>query len=87
MGWFAPGGKIEMILKNLVRWKVFLKAGKILGGYKRAIHGRKNRQAPKKRSSKNFWSITLKSRGATYSLTTPLYIGQMRMYTVLVNNI
>ena len=46
-----PGGKIEVILKNLKIWeggKYFTGWGEFLGVYKRAIHGRKIERLKKK---------------------------------------
>ena len=69
-GQSAPGGKIEVILKNLVREKYF-EGGEILGrGYKRAVNGRKIERLQKK-SSKKFWDMRLKSRRAANLRSAP----------------
>ena len=52
MGRSAPGGKIEIIPKNLVGGKVFW-GGEIIGrGYKRALDGRKIERLQKKVAKK-----------------------------------
>ena len=66
MGAVRPGGKIEVILKNLVRVKVFL-GEKILGrSYKRAVDGRKIERLQKK-AVKNILGYETKiSRGGKF---------------------
>ena len=73
-GWFAPGGKIEVIPKKLERVKVFWRGGgEILGkGYKRAVDERKLERDQKKKVVKKIWGIRQKSRGAASTLATPL---------------
>ena len=67
----APGGsKIEDMQKNkrIWQWEKYFYGG---GGYKRAIYGRKIKKLRKKRSSKKFWGMTQKSRGAVNLRTAP----------------
>ena len=66
---FLGGGKIDAMPKNLERVKVFW--GKILERvYKRAVNERKIERV-KKRSSKKYWGMRRKSRGAANLRSAP----------------